>query len=333
MANFTIYLFTYYLPCSSCTTVIRRFLENNDRNVTLYVGFTSLFGGNREWEDPNRSEETRQRRRDLQNLLNNHNGRLYENVGQRFPKQCDRNSRQSRSVSDINLCGLGDYAAELYLHMDFSTGNARAWFHGLSKDYNGWIGLYDEYGNRVTWQWSNSQSDGKVDFGRKIKDGMYAVYYRSRSDSSESIRTSKWDNTCNMEFTKLDMLPRNYGEVSILLMAYDGYLDVCLYKHNFLHWSPNSYDFVAIQSISQFSTGQYVTYEWVSDFEQRGLFKCKQITGGLKASLADGFRAKYVHYSGGYQYENLYDNASPFWTPEGMPRRKRSSCMKRGSLK
>ena len=87
-AQYTLYLFTYYLPCPSCTDTIRMFLENHT-NVTLYVGYTELLGGNNEWDDPNRVYETYQRRRLLRNVLNNNNGYLYE-AGQRFLQQCER---------------------------------------------------------------------------------------------------------------------------------------------------------------------------------------------------------------------------------------------------
>ena len=143
--------------------------------------------------------------------------------------------------------------------MNFSTGHARAWFHGvLKKDYLGWFTLCRENGSSVAGDWSYGANDGTIDFGVMIESGMYAEY--NTMYPIDYIKTSKWDHTCNVQWTKLNALPMKYGEVYIHLQVNADYLYVYLYRYVIELWNPNPYDFVAIQNVSEFLRGHDVHY-------------------------------------------------------------------------
>lgn len=73
-----VFLYTYYLPCPKCYNLIRDFVISNKSRYIVNVGYSTLYGGNQEYDDQKKLKESRVRRDDLQDILNLHKGGLYK---------------------------------------------------------------------------------------------------------------------------------------------------------------------------------------------------------------------------------------------------------------
>lgn len=124
-----------------------------------------------------------------------------------------------------------------------------------------------------------------------------------------------WNN-CGFGWRKMNKLPVAYGDIYMALTVTHGYPRVGISfcnNRNVTH----SYDYVSLQSFDQAFSNTYQEYAWISSLSY--------VTGNIyqyqfpnRVSIAGGFRVKYVYATTlKYHHEDVYDNASPFWTPGG----------------
>lgn len=303
------YLYTHFLPCPRCFDIIRNFVQTT--GIRLYVGYTDLFGGMREGGNPNLERDTRQRRNNIQNFLNDNRGLLLQVADRGICHQPGIGGRIGRDISDICKTTV----EMLVIAMDFTSGKAQVWFNGFNPDYYGWVALLDKNNKRLTWEYTNSKTTGKITFNQYIQNGAYIQYW---PNYKRTIRQSYPWKDCGFEFIKLHKLPYTvqtpaiFAEIKLTMMG--AYAAVLIKKSRY--YTPNSYDWVMIQTLAQIDSKSYQTWNWVSKFTHESDYFYYQFS--LGSQFADGFRAKYVFYDGTkYRYEGIYDNASPIWTPGG----------------
>lgn len=265
----------------------------------------------REGGNPNLESDTRQRRNNINNFLNDNMGRLLQVADRGICHQPGIGGRTVRDISDI--CKTTEEM--LVIAMDFTSGKAQVWFNGFNPDYNGWVALLDKNNKRLTWEYTYSKTTGKITFNQYFENGAYIQYWQ---DNKNMIRQSYPWKDCGFEFIELNKLPYTVQNPAIFaaikLTMMGDYPTVLIKKSRY--YTPNSYDWVMIQTLAQIGTKSYQTWNWISKFTHQSDYFYYQFS--LGSQFADGFRAKYVFYDGiAYRYEGFYDNASPIWTPGG----------------
>ncbi|XP_033754902.1 uncharacterized protein LOC117337875 [Pecten maximus] len=309
-----VYLYTYFIPCPDCSTIIQNALSNNlvDTNgntIPLYVGFSQLLGG---VQNENRNT-ARDRSKNLQNILNNNNGSLFD-IGRldscTLEGYSKRSKRQAQSTGECSEDEL------LFMRMDFTTGKVQVQWYlpNVAQNKNAWFGLYDESGNRKTWEYLYKETSGIKTFNHYMSDGLEVRL--SDSYSENVVRISYPWNNCGFGWRKMNKLPASYGDVYMAFTVSNGYpkVGVSFCKQRNV---TNSYDYISLQSFDHAFSKSYQDWQWVSRLSSV-VSEIYQYKFENRVSIADGFRVKYVYATQlSYHHEEVYDNASPFWTPGG----------------
>ncbi|XP_060585539.1 uncharacterized protein LOC132741408 [Ruditapes philippinarum] len=292
-----VYLYSYFLPCPDCTNIIQNFLNAN-KGVSLYIGFSQLLGGY-----PNETPaDARARKFKLQNIIKNR-GFLYDLGCNIFKK------RRRRDLDDI--CNLQMSAGIFSLLLNFSDGTASVLIDGLS---NATVYLKDKNNNVLESRAVSDIEIKHVSFADiYMTEGHYAVLHKE--EKKIKLQTEPWKQ-CGFARNVMYHLPDNYGETNIQLHILDGSPSVCLQSKNF---DIMKNDKILIEGLNQTYSPIEITNAHVRQFTVSGSRNTRCFSfSRLSKRFSRGFRAKFtVCYSNSTcTYGGLYENASPFWTPE-----------------
>ncbi|XP_033754903.1 uncharacterized protein LOC117337876 [Pecten maximus] len=263
-----IYLFTHFIPCPECTTIIQNALtttlvDTNGNIIPLYVGFSQLLGG-----VPNENRnEARNRMNNLRNILNNRNGRLFD-IGRTVPgtstAACTEwgiPRRPKRQAQTTGECSEDEF---FFLRMDFTTGKVQVvWdLPNINLGSYAWVGLYDKTGTRKTSEYLSKEKAGIKTFNYYMSDGIEARL--SDSYRENIVRTSYPWNNCGFGWRKMNKLPVSYGDVYMALTVANGYpkVGIAFCKGRGV---ANKHDYVITQNFDQAFANKYQGYQWISE--------------------------------------------------------------------
>ena len=304
-----VYLYTHFLPCPGCFTVIQNWVVNN--NIPLTVGYQELTYGNQDLA------EAKVRRDGIDRVLREHDGRLlrFGNCSERG-KATEYDTWLPSRPSD-ERCPAFYGHRKFSIIMDFSSGKAAVTFAGIPGDYYGWVGLYTHSARAtemMTWEWTNGVEQGVIVFNNYIDEGLEVRYYRNEHYVGLAVTSARW-NACEFGWIRMNNVPSNYGDVYMKLTVERGYPKISL--HSNYYGVFDGYDYVAVQGLQQIGVQEYWTWAYVTSMTQvNSRVRYYWFGDRIGGYLVHGFRAKFIYHSNMYYWNDNYDNATPLWIPD-----------------
>ena len=248
-------MYTKFLPCESCDDMIRN-LVMSARGTTVFIGYTDLYM-NRGVVNSDLEYYAQQRRDSLETFLRNNFRKVVPDFLWRSLPTTGltlyRGHRERRHTCQATK------NREFIITMDFTTGKASVQFYDIRAADSWWayMGLYSQ-NTYLTYQYTNMKTNGRLVFDYYLSDKLEVRYFTGYYTNTVALKSFRWKQWC-FDWVKLNKIP---GQPELKIK-----IDVSFRPRGY---NPNSYDFVAIQTINQIDSHKsYWNWQWVSKFNSK----------------------------------------------------------------